>query len=72
MRYGLDGSFEPKTLEAIGDKFGITRERVRQVVDYNVWPKLKQFGFRKDETWLKRELERICLLEQLTGESARV
>ena len=30
MRYGLDGE-EPRTLEEVGDAFGITRERVRQI-----------------------------------------
>jgi RNA polymerase primary sigma factor len=30
MRYGLDGG-EPKTLEEIGRKLGLTRERVRQI-----------------------------------------
>lgn len=30
MRFGLDGC-EPRTLEIIGKKFGITRERVRQI-----------------------------------------
>lgn len=30
MRYGFDG-IEPMSLEQIGDKFGITRERVRQI-----------------------------------------
>jgi hypothetical protein len=30
-RYGLDESAESKTLEAIGKKYGITRERVRQI-----------------------------------------
>jgi len=30
MRYGITG--EPKTLEAIGEKYGITRERVRQII----------------------------------------
>ena len=30
LRFGLrDG--EPKTLEAIGDMFGVTRERIRQI-----------------------------------------
>ena len=29
-RFGLDGS-EPMTLQAIGDRYGITRERVRQI-----------------------------------------
>jgi len=31
MRYGLDGTEEPKSLEEIGRILGITRERVRQL-----------------------------------------
>jgi hypothetical protein len=31
MRFGLDGSGERETLEAIGERWGITRERVRQI-----------------------------------------
>lgn len=30
MRYGLDGN-EPMTLEDIGKKYGVTRERIRQI-----------------------------------------
>ena len=30
LRYGLDNS-EPKTLEEIGRRLGLTRERVRQI-----------------------------------------
>src|ERR1019366_4982938 len=30
-RFGLGADSERKTLEAIGDKYGITRERVRQI-----------------------------------------
>ena len=30
LRYGLDGS-DPKTLEDIGRRLGLTRERVRQI-----------------------------------------
>jgi RNA polymerase primary sigma factor len=30
LRYGLDGH-EPQTLEEIGQKFGVTRERIRQI-----------------------------------------
>lgn len=30
LRFGLDGG-EPKTLKAIGDEFGVSRERVRQI-----------------------------------------
>jgi RNA polymerase primary sigma factor len=31
MRYGLDDEMEPKSLEEIGRRMGITRERVRQI-----------------------------------------
>jgi len=31
MRFGLDGTGERETLEAIGERWGITRERVRQI-----------------------------------------
>ena len=31
VRYGLDGS-EPRTLSEVGEKYKITRERVRQIV----------------------------------------
>lgn len=37
QRYGLfDGTEKRKTLEAIGDKYGITRERVRQIENYSL------------------------------------
>lgn len=29
--YGLNNNYEPMTLEAIGDKFGLTKERIRQI-----------------------------------------
>src|SRR5260221_12971675 len=30
LRFGLDGG-KPRTLEAVGKKFGVTRERIRQL-----------------------------------------
>lgn len=34
QRYGLAGNAEKKTLEAIGDQYGITRERIRQITNF--------------------------------------
>jgi RNA polymerase primary sigma factor len=31
LRYGLNGDSDPKSLDAIGEKLGVTRERVRQI-----------------------------------------
>lgn len=45
-RFGLDGA-RPKTLEEVGEKFGVTRERVRQVQNIAL-TKLRR-GFRKKE-----------------------
>jgi RNA polymerase sigma factor (sigma-70 family) len=39
LRYGLDGT-EPRTLEEIGDHFGVTRERIRQI-EKNTLAKLR-------------------------------
>jgi RNA polymerase primary sigma factor len=33
LRYGLEGH-EPQTLEEIGQKFGVTRERIRQIEEH--------------------------------------
>jgi len=30
LRFGLDGG-EPRTLEQVGEHFGLTRERIRQI-----------------------------------------
>lgn len=34
QRYGLAENTEKKTLEAIGDRYGITRERIRQITNF--------------------------------------
>jgi len=45
MRFGLDGS-EPKTLREIGEKLGISRERVRQL-ETRAKKKMKEYALRK-------------------------
>lgn len=67
MRYGLDGSFEPKTLEEVGQHFSLTRERVRQIVEV-VWAKLQEMGVERDEVWLGKQLHRILELQELASE----
>ena len=31
LRFGLDDSGQPRTLEEVGREFGVTRERIRQI-----------------------------------------
>jgi RNA polymerase primary sigma factor len=45
MRYGLDGE-EPKTLEEVGEKLGISRERVRQL-EQRALKKLKAVALKE-------------------------
>ncbi|WP_457681371.1 sigma-70 family RNA polymerase sigma factor [Thermovibrio sp.] len=45
MRFGLDGS-EPKTLREIGEKLGISRERVRQL-ETRAKKKMREYALRK-------------------------
>jgi len=49
LRYGLDDG-DPETLEAIGKRFGITRERVRQV-EAKALEKLRRIIRRKSVTF---------------------
>ena len=35
-RYGLEGEDKKMTLDAIGKKYGITRERVRQIENHSL------------------------------------
>lgn len=47
-RYGLGEDAEPKTLEAIGKKYGITRERVRQIENAALTAIRKSDAFRSE------------------------
>jgi len=82
-RYGLDGS-EPVTLQAVGDRYGITRERVRQIEAGALailkkkpeLPYIKFFGqaaanHLKNAGGIKREADYLeDLRKQLTDKSA--
>jgi hypothetical protein len=56
-RYGLD-SEEKMTLEAIGQKYGITRERVRQIEKYSISNMVKSDIYKKEIAAFK-ELEEL-------------
>lgn len=74
--YGLNDCLEQRFLEEASVKFGITRERVRQIVD-GVWLKmpkevLKGKGYKEYKNWFEDKIKRIvCICEYLhidTGE----
>jgi len=48
-RYGLGKSTEPKTLEAIGNIYGISRERVRQIENHSLAAIQKSDAFKKEK-----------------------
>ncbi len=55
MRFGLDGTGKPKTLEEVGKQFHVTRERVRQIeskairrLHYNINTKKDYRGLKND------------------------
>ena len=57
-RFGLNVDGEKKTLEEIGKKYGITRERVRQVEDAAL-KSIKKSGAYKGEQAVFEELKRL-------------
>lgn len=72
MRYGLDGVFFSRpTLEVVGQKFGLTRERIRQVVNV-VWKRLQQIGIHGDDDSFVKQLAHIEELETVTSTFAKI
>ncbi len=71
MRYGLNGEERYNTLEDIGDLFGITRERVRQVVA-RIWKSLEPIGSAITEDTIDKELKVIFHLEKITHRRAKL
>ncbi len=49
-RYGLGKDAEPMTLDAIGQTYGITRERVRQIENYSIINIRKSKEYTKDKS----------------------
>jgi RNA polymerase primary sigma factor len=54
MRFGLDGD-EPKTLEQVGEHFGVTRERIRQIQEQAL-KKMRKRIEKRDRLEKKDEL----------------
>jgi RNA polymerase primary sigma factor len=53
MRFGLDGG-KPKILEEIGKKFGVTRERIRQLQNIAL-AKLRRALAKREKSIVRRE-----------------
>ncbi|KKU70407.1 MAG: RNA polymerase sigma factor [Candidatus Beckwithbacteria bacterium GW2011_GWC2_47_9] len=64
LRFGLGKASERMTLEAIGQKYGITRERVRQVENYALAQVRKSDAYKKEKPAFD-ELE--ALIKSLGG-----
>ena len=57
-RYGLGDSVNKSTLESIGQKYGITRERVRQIENHSIKNIIKSESFNNAEKYF-RELATV-------------
>ncbi len=69
--YGLNGFLEGETLEDIGKLYGVTRERIRQVIA-RIWEKLNALGLISDDKELMQRIEAIHSLEDLARESVEL
>lgn len=64
--YGFNDSFECETLDWVGQRLGLTRERVRQIKNW-IWLKLPELGCWEDEEWLLRQIHRVSLFVDVLG-----
>ena len=69
LYYGLDGSFEGRTLDYIGLEFDVTREMIRQVKE-DTWVRLRGCGLAFGEDEFVSKLQSLQILENLVGETA--
>ncbi len=58
-RFGLEDSPERQTLESIGNRYGITRERVRQIENFAIQSIKKSEAFKKEQGTFDELLETI-------------
>lgn len=68
-RFGLGAGVEPKTLEAIGQKYGITRERVRQIENAALSTIRKSSVYSGEQQTFKDLKELIASLGAVIAES---
>lgn len=59
QRYGLNPSAQSKTLQAIGNKYGITRERIRQIEDVSI------IKIKKSEEYLQNQRPILILQNEI-------
>ena len=64
QRYGLGDSVKKSTLEAIGQKYGITRERVRQIENHSIKNITKSDSFNNAE---KHFSELLAVVDGIGG-----
>lgn len=69
--YGLNGYAFGLTLQEVGDHFGVTRERVRQV-NAKIWELIEDNRIDFDDVILMKALYRLQRLESLVGEKANL
>lgn len=63
MRYGINADLHFATLQEVGDTFGVSRERVSQVIK-RAW---QYFPENMQESWLQDKIDRIEKLTALLG-----
>lgn len=69
--HGLEGNPPGATLESVSRKYGVTRERIRQMVNH-VWRTLARKEVRFDDRSLTRTLLLIPMLERQAGFEANL
>ncbi|MGD0977413.1 MAG: sigma-70 family RNA polymerase sigma factor [Minisyncoccia bacterium] len=68
LRYGLDGTFEVKTLQEVADRCNRGRRMTYRNIA-KIWRNLPSMGFEKNALWLIGEIERITNLIELADSS---
>ena len=64
--YGFDGSGKRQTFEYVGDRFNVSRERIRQIIS-KIWEMVDARGSEMNHSHLLQELARIDDLEKIVN-----